>query len=145
MARKDDAMTPFQCSKVAAKFDAYPPAARGKLMHLRELVLRTARSHPRVGEIEETLKWGEPAYVTVAKTGSTVRIDWKPKNPSQYAMYFNCRTRLVETFRQLFPQDFRFEGNRALVLDLDAPMPGDALSVCIEAALTYHLQPADRR
>ena len=30
-------------------------------------------------------------------------------------MYFNCQTNLVETFRTLCPNDFKFEGNRTLV------------------------------
>jgi hypothetical protein len=38
----------------------------------------------------------------------------------------------------MFPNDFRFEGNRALVLPLKGPMPKDALAVCVAVALTYH-------
>jgi Domain of unknown function (DU1801) len=133
-------MSPFNNQSVAAKFQTYPPVVRRKLLALRELVLRTAKAIPEVGEIEETLKWGEPAYVTKNNAGSTVRIDWKPKAPEQYAMYFHCRTGLVESFRAMFPNDFRFEGNRALVFGLDAPVPRDALSVCIAASLTYHLK-----
>ena len=109
------------------------------MLALRELVLQTAAQTPGVGEIEETLKWREPAYVTLNKTGSTVRIDWKPKAPAQYAVYFNCQTHLVESFRQMFPNDFRFEGNRALVLDLKQRLPVDSLSLCMAASFTYHL------
>ena len=109
---------------------------------MRELVFRTASSNPDVGEIEETLKWGEPAYVTKNGAGSTVRIDWKAKTPEQYAMYFHCQTNLVESFRTMFPTDFRFEGNRALIFKIDERVPRDALSVCIDASLTYHLKRA---
>ena len=42
-------------------------------------------------------------------------------------------------FRTLFPQDFRFEGQRALVFDLHSPLPLDALGFCIAVALTHHL------
>ena len=110
------------------------------MLVLRALVLKTAAQTPGVGEIEETLKWGEPAYVTVNKAGSTVRIDWKAKAPDQYAVYFNCQTNLVERFRQMFPNDFRFEGNRALILGLDQQLPADALGWCLAAAFTYHLK-----
>ena len=65
-------------------------------------------------------------------------MDWKAKNPEQYAVYFNCNTRLVDTFRTLFPQDFKFEGNRAIVFRLDEKIAKDALAVCIAASLTYH-------
>jgi hypothetical protein len=106
---------------------------------LRELVFDTAADIDGVGEIDETLKWGEPAYLTArSKSGSTIRIDWKKSTPQQYAMYFNCRTTLVQTFRTMFPHDFRFEGNRAIVFGERDVVPLDALSLCIAAALTYH-------
>jgi hypothetical protein len=132
-------MTPFPSPEVQARFDAYPPRARRRMLALRELVLKTAAQTPGVGEIQETLKWGEPAYVTVNKAGSTVRIDWKARAPDRYAIYFNCQTTLIESFRQMFPNDFGFEGNRALSLDLEQKLPVDALGWCLAAAFTYHL------
>jgi len=92
-----------------------------------------------VGVIEETLKWGEPAYVTKNGSGSTVRIDWKAKDPGRYAMYFHCQTKLVSTFRSLFPEEFAFEGNRALVFELGARVPKRSLAFCVAASLTHHL------
>lgn len=133
-------MTPFRHPGVQARFSAYPPTARRPMLALRELVLQTAGQTPGVGGVEETLKWGEPAYVTRNKAGSTVRIDWKAKSPDQVAVYFNCQTDLVERFRLMFPDDFVFEGNRALVMALDQKLPADALGVCLAAAFTYHLQ-----
>jgi hypothetical protein len=130
--------TPFRSPEVKAKFDAYPKGARLKLLALRELLFETAAATDGVGEIEETLKWGEPAYVTKNKSGSTVRLDWKEKAPDHYALYFHCQTDLVETFRTLFPHDFRFEGNRALLFAIDDPIPKDAVSMCLARALTYH-------
>lgn len=125
---------------VAATFDSYPPKFRHKLLALRDLILETARSTQGVGEIEETLKWGEPAYLTSeTKSGSTIRIAWKRSNPTQYGMYFHCQTNLVESFRELFPDCFRFSGNRAIVFDENDEVPAQQLSVCIEMALTYHL------
>lgn len=132
-------MKPFASAEVAAKFSAYPAHVRPKLLGLRELIFRTAASAEGVGEIEESLKWGEPAYATRNKSGSTVRIDWKSKTPNHYAMYFNCQTNLVETFRTLFPNEFVFEGNRALVFGLEDKLPKDSLAMCVVASLTYHL------
>ncbi|MGC4062717.1 MAG: DUF1801 domain-containing protein [Aquabacterium sp.] len=133
-------MHPFENAAVAKVFENYPPVMRRKLMALRKLILDTAASTDGVGAIEETLKWGEPAYVTTqTKSGSAVRIDWKPSSPSQYAMYFHCKTTLVETFRHLFPHDFRFEGNRAIVFEASDAVPTDALAFCIAMSLTYHL------
>ena len=135
-------MTPFQNPAVEQRFLAYPALVRPRMLALRELVLQTAAATPKAGDIEETLKWGEPAYVSKNKAGSTVRMDWKPKSPASYALYFNCQTRLVEHFRQMFPQDFRFEGNRALVLQLDQKLPKDAVAFCVAAALTYFTSPS---
>lgn len=132
-------MKPFENPAVAQVFETYPPAACRKLMALRELIFQTAALTEGVGEIEETLKWGEPAYVTSkTKSGSTVRIDWKKSNPTQYAIYFNCQTNLVETFRTLFPAEFKFEGNRAIVFHESEDVPADSLALCVAAALTYH-------
>ena len=132
-------MTPFQSREVAAKFDAYPPAARKALLVLREIAWETARSLPEVGLIEETLKWGEPAYSTQSKAGSTFRMDWKAKASGRYALYFNCQTDLIDTFKVLFPNDFVFEGNRALVFRLGEAIPADSVAFCMGAAFTYHL------
>jgi hypothetical protein len=138
-------MKPFAHAEVAAKFNAYPPDVRAKLLALRELVFQAAAAVAGVGEIEESLKWGEPAYAARNKRGSTVRMDWKKKCPDQYAMYFNCQTNLVETFRTLFPNDFTFAGNRALVFKLQDEVPGEAVALCVVAAFTYHARKGSRR
>jgi hypothetical protein len=128
---------------VGAVFASYPPAIRRKLLGLRSLIFKTAASMPGVGELEETLKWGEPAYLTQSKSGSTIRLGWKKSKPGQYAIYFNCQTNLVETFRTLFPKELKFAGNRAVIFDEKDRPPVDALAYCIGAALTYHRR--DRR
>jgi hypothetical protein len=140
VGRREDYMKSFASAEVLAKFNTYPSNVRQKLLALRELVFRTAAATEGVGEIEETLKWGETAYVTKNRSGTTIRIDWKKNDPDHYAMYFHCQTNLVDTFRTLFPQDFKFEGNRALVFALKDKLPQDALAVCIAASLTYHLK-----
>lgn len=132
-------MMPFANAEVAKVFEDYPADVRRKLLALRELILATASSTEGVGELEETLKWGEPAYLTSkSKSGSTIRIDWKKARPDEYAMYFNCQTTLVETFRTLFPKEFKFEGNRAIVFKASDAVPADSLAFCMAAALTYH-------
>ena len=130
---------PFSNEAVAETFDSYPPNMRRALLALRSLIFETAASTDGVGVLEETLKWGEPAYLTSeSRSGSTVRIAWKESKSSQYAMYFNCQTNLVETFRALFPDDLSFEDNRAIVFDEGDVVPTDSLSFCVAAALTYH-------
>lgn len=132
-------MHPSPSSDVAAVFDAYPPDIQRRLHKLRELIFETAAATDGVGPITETLKWGEPAYLTEqSRSGSTVRLGWKKTTPGQYAMYFNCQTSLVDTFRTLFPE-LKFEGNRALLFEEDKTLPTAAVKQCIELALTYHL------
>lgn len=130
----------FEDRKVAEVFKEYPDAVREKLLALRELIFETAGSIDGVGNLEETLKWGQPSYLTpITKSGSTIRIDKLPAEENRYAIYFHCQTNLVSTFRELFPKRFDFEGDRAIRLNAKDPLPKKELSVCISLALTYHL------
>ena len=122
--------------EVEAILKRYPKAAQEKLLHLRELILETAKEIDAKPAIEETLKWGEPSYLT--KIGSTIRIDWKEKTPDQYAIYFKCTSKLVPTFRTIYPDKFKFEGSRAIIFQLEDKIPKSELKKCIAAALTYH-------
>ena len=98
---------------VARVFQGYPESMRQKLLRLRQIVLDTASEIEGVDAVEETLKWGEPSYIT--KEGSTIRMGWKEKTPGQYAIYFNCNSSLVETFKAVYGEVFTFEGKRAIV------------------------------
>ena len=122
--------------EVLAVFEKYPKVARLKIENLRRIIFETANEIEQLTELEETLKWGEPSYL--AKKGSTVRIDWKPKAPNQYAMYFSCSTTLVKTFKQVYGNLFDYEGKRAIVFQMDDNIPEKELKSCIRAALTYH-------
>lgn len=122
--------------KVDSIFANYPDSVRDQMQQLRELVIETAEEIPEISHLEETLKWGEPSFVT--KNGSTLRMDWKEKTPNQYAMYFQCNSRLVDTFRLVFDHKFEFEGKRAIVFQLSQRIPVLELKECIKAALTYH-------
>lgn len=122
--------------KVQLVFDNYPDSVRNKMLSLREVIIETAKEIEDITRLEETLKWSEPSYLT--KIGSTIRIDWKSKFPNQYAMYFQCSSRLVETFRIVFKNTFEFEGKRAILFQLEDEIPTEELKYCIKAALTYH-------
>lgn len=124
--------------KVAAAFSSYPKQVRTKLLALRRLILETARATDGVGQLEETLKWGQVSYLTSeSKSGSTIRIDQVKSESGRYALYFHCQTNLVETFRQLYPE-LAYGGNRCILLDASEEMPKDALRHCVALALTYH-------
>lgn len=129
----------FENAAVKAAFAAYPPRLRAKLMHLRALIFQTAASTPHVGALTETLKWSQPSYLTAQSgSGTTIRIDRVKSAPDRYAMYFHCQTDLVATFRQLYPQNFTYGGNRSVLFATGDTIDRAALSHCIALALTYH-------
>ncbi len=129
-------MDKFINSEVAKVFRSYPDPMRQKLLYLRQLILDTVSEMEGAVQLEETLKWGEPSYLT--KNGSTVRLGWKKSKPNHYAMYFHCTTRLVETFKELYRDCLTFEGNRAIVFHENSKIPEDELKHCIKLSLTYH-------
>jgi len=121
--------------KVKSKFETYPEPVKERLLYIRELILNTAKQIDGLSSLEETLKWGEPSYLT--KKGSTIRIN-KKKDPKKFAIYFSCSTSLVATFRIVFKNAFTFEDNRAIVFELSEEIPEEELRQCISAALKYH-------
>jgi len=125
---------------VDAVFDAYPKPLKAKLLALRRLIFDTAKTTKGVGALQETLKWGQPSYLTPeTKSGSTIRIDQVKSAPGQYAVYFHCQTNLVETFRELYPKEYNYGGNRSILLNAKSEVPEAALRHCVALALTYHL------
>jgi len=124
---------------VDAAFDAYPRPLKAKLLALRRLIFDTAKSTQGVGALQETLKWGQPSYLTTeTKSGSTIRIDQVKSAANQYAVYFHCQTDLVERFRELYPE-LSYGGNRSILLEAGNEIPEAALRHCVGLALTYHL------
>ncbi|QTD54776.1 DUF1801 domain-containing protein [Parasphingorhabdus cellanae] len=122
-------------------FDNLPKATAARLIKLRALIFDTAADNPAIGPLEETLKWGEPAYLTSAtKSGTTVRINRHKKSDGQYAIYVHCQTNLVERYKQLYSDVLTFEGSRAIVFDVDQAIPTEAVKHCLTMALTYHLR-----
>jgi hypothetical protein len=124
--------------EIAAVFDAYPREQREALLALRSLILRAA-ADAEVGELVESLKWGQPAYRPAkARVGTTVRIDAVKGSRDRYALYVHCQTTLMDSYKLLYPEAFAFEGDRALIFSTEAEVPQTALKHCIALALTYH-------
>ncbi len=120
--------------------NSYPPVIKERLLFLRKLIYETAAAFEEVGPLEETLKWGEPGYVTAkSKIGSTVRIDWKAKTPEQYSIFFKCTANLVPAFKERYPNLFRYGGDRSIDFHPDEKAPVRELKQCIAMALTYHI------
>lgn len=133
-------MKRFADKAVASAFKAYPADVRRRLMALRSLMFETAAATDGVGSLTETLKWGQPSYLTEeTRSGSTVRID-RLKKGDGYAVYFHCQSGLVGQFKAIYPDTFKYEGKRAIVFDAKDRLPKRALAHCIGLALTHHLR-----
>ena len=131
---------PITDTGVAAAFAAFPEPVRAALLRLRALIFDTAAASPGVGRVTETLKWGQPAYLTAeTKSGTTIRLG-QPK-AGGYAVFTHCQTRVMPEFAALFPGDFTFDGTRAVLFPDGAAFDEDKLRLLIRSALTYHLPP----
>jgi len=133
-------MPSFASPEVKSVFDAFSATARPKLLRLRQLVLETAVGTDDVGELDETLKWGQPSYQPRRpNVGTPVRISEIKGAPDRIGLFVHCQTTLVSTYRELYGDLLTFDGNRCIVLDVEEPLPEEALRHCIRLALTYHL------
>lgn len=124
---------------MAAKFATYPEDARQILLTIRSWVFELANDKVKVGKIDESLKWGEPAWRPKSGSGTTIRADWKAKSPDQVMIFFDCKTDLIDRTRSLLSADLTCEGNRAIILPISPPIPEDAIKTALGWALSYHL------
>lgn len=132
---------PFNDPMVEAVFAAYPRDVRASLMALRHLIFEIAEETEGVGKLTETLKWGQPSYLTTASgSGTTLRIDALKDSETGYALYFSCRTNIAEMARSILPENISLEGTRAILLDTKTPIPVSEISQCIKLVLTYKVQ-----
>ncbi|MET1415620.1 DUF1801 domain-containing protein [Roseibium sp. HPY-6] len=116
----------------------HPEPIRDKLLHLRRLILDVAEQNEAIGEVEETLKWGQPSFLTVKpKTGTTVRIDRDTSGEGDVVLFVHCQTSLVSHWRALFPH-VCFGGNRSVHFRSEDPLPEDEIRQMITMAFTYH-------
>jgi len=130
----------FANPNVSTTFEQYPPETRERLLKLRQLIFDVAAENDNIGELEETLKWGQMSYLTPqTKSGSTVRMDAWGDDPGAVALFFICHTHLVDRFRSMYGSELNFDGERAIWFGAEDDIPEEAVKHCIELALTYHL------
>ena len=138
MAR--DATIPKPPADVADVLAACPTDGYAHLDALRGLIFETAAQTKGVGKLEETLKWGQPSYLTHSpKSGTTIRLGWDEAG-TRVSLFVHCQTSLVEAWRDRYGDTLTLIGNREIALPTDQPLPRAALQHCIAMALTYHLR-----
>jgi hypothetical protein len=132
---------PFACDKVARVFAAFPAVERDMALSLRDLIFEVAGVTPEAGQVEETLKWGQPSYLTPeTKSGSTLRIGLA--KGGGVAVFAHCGTDIVSTYAATFGTLDHIEGNRAVVFRCPDDIAPAHLRLLVRHGLTYHLRKA---
>ena len=132
---------PFQDSDIEDIYNAFPSPIKIKCLQLRRAIFDIACNDPKIGIIEETLRWNEPAYIpSQSKSGSMIRIQHNPNKPYDFALVFLCSTTLIAQFKEQYPNIFTFGGNRTLEFMAAQPLPMSEINNCILQALTYYIQ-----
>lgn len=131
----------FTDPRVQAVYEARPADVRERMLALRALVYEVAADLEL--DVQEALRWGEPAYLS--RRGTTLRIDAKDPPSGRCQLFVHCQTELVRTFRERHPGVLETEGTRALHVELAKPLPLEPLRDFIAMALTYKLREAAER
>ena len=121
-------------AKIQDVLNLYPKEIAQRLCQIRALIYATAQEH-NIDTITETLKWGEPSYIS--PIGSTIRLGWKKQTPNNYYVYFHCKTSLIETIKEVYGEQFSYQGNRALVFNINQNFNDATLAQCLSLSLRY--------
>jgi hypothetical protein len=131
-------MPPEPPPLVAAVLASYPAAVQPGLQRLRQMIFDQAAGLPQIGPLTEALRWGQPAYLTLATgAGSPLRIG-VPK-AGGFALYAQCQTTLIADLAAMAGTALRYEGNRAVLFDVVEDILADPVCMMIRRALTWHL------
>lgn len=118
----------------------YSPPLRARLISVRTLILQCANQNSAIGEIEESLKWGQLSFATRApKSGTPLRLGGNDDQQT-YSLYVPCSTSLIAEFQEIHPEMFSYHGTREIRLGLDKDLPKPELTLFITAALSYYVK-----
>ncbi len=127
--------------QISAAYDRFDDLVKTRLFEIRHLIFDIAGEHDEIGSVTETLKWGEPSYLTEqSKSGTTVRLSNVKERPDCCGIYVHCQTRLIGEFRDSFSNELEFSGNRAVLIDVNKPLNETLIKMFLHKALTYHLK-----
>ena len=131
---------PIADAEVQVAFERFDGAVRETLLRVRAMIYAEAAELPQIGRLAETLKWGQPAYLTPDRKAATTLRLGAPKTGGA-AVFTHCQSSVMAEVQALAGPSVRFEGNRALLLQAGAALPEAALRHLSRRALTYHLPP----
>ena len=120
---------------VARAYGLFPVPLHALAMDLRVVVF-TVAARMELPDLEETIKWGEPAYLP-GRGGTTLRIGYG-RDATVCKLLVNCQTTLIDGWRQRFEGRLVFEGNRAVLLAPGVPFDRGAIETCVADAFVYH-------
>ena len=127
--------------QINAAYDRFDDLVRKRLFEIRHLIFDIAGNHYEIGPVTETLKWGEPSYLTEkSKSGTTVRLSNVKDRPGHCGIYVHCQTSLIGEFRDSFGDELEFSGNRAVLVDVNQPLNETLIKMFLYKALTYHIK-----
>ncbi len=136
-----DSPHPIDKHEIARLYESFPENARGTLLQLRDIIYQLSDKHPKIGQIEECLKWGEVSYVPHhPKSGTTIRFSYRPAS-EQCAILVHCSTTLIDNFKNQYPDAFEYEKNRAILFPPNKDIDICLLTEFLKNALSYHLNP----
>lgn len=123
-------------ANVADVYVACGTDAQDRLMQIRTLIFRVAGEDSAIGPLTETLKWGQPSYLTEkTKSGTTLRLGASDETVS---LFVHCQSHVAEQWRAQYGDTLDIIGNRELRLPATGPIPEDPVRHCIAMALTCH-------
>ena len=120
---------------ISQTLNSFPVELRNRLIEFRQLIVDVADEIEVVG-FEECLKWGQISYMS--KSGSTMRMGSIGSDNKNFALFFHCQTKLIDTFREVYGDQLKFEGNRAITFTVDQELPVEVLKNCIATGFKYH-------
>ncbi len=132
-------MTADLDTEVAEAFDALPAEHRAGLLELRELILEVAED-VGAAPVHEVLRWGQPSYLAAQPRESTTIRLGSSGDGEHFALFFHCQSSVLPEFRAMFPNEFRYDGNRAILFGPGEDLQKDRLRLCIGHALRYRIK-----
>lgn len=128
---------PHTYTPVDRALDAFPASHQPHAHQLRDTIRSVAEHLDLGGEVVETLKWGQPSWLPPKRgVGTTVRV--AVHDDATIGLYVPCSTTLIGQFRITFGEQLTYSGDRAVLFDVNEPLPLDTVRHCVRTALTYH-------